>query len=95
MKNYSVFELHDTHGYPIEEIAREAMDRDLLIIRAYHEAQIMIKWIPWVKDAVKAGWSYDKINRTITNVLDENYGTSWHSMKWAIPVVYLGLTKNR
>ena len=77
MKTVSVFALHDTHGIPLWLIAQTVLDRGL-----------MINWKTWMKDAIAAGWGYDKIKSTIHDINDSFFGNEWHPCRWIIPALY-------
>lgn len=80
---YPLFTLHDTHGYPIDDIARDLADRGLYI-----------DWTRWMISAIEAGWTYDKIAKTIYRVNDEIFGGVWRRYIELIPRIYLDLTQN-
>lgn len=73
-----VFPLHDTYGVPIEYIAEEV-----------DHAGLAINWIEWMRDAVRAGWKYEKIRETIWRVNDGLYGKVWRDRAHFIPSLYL------
>lgn len=83
-----IFQAHDTHGIPIQDLS------DQLNSEGY-----AINWLDWMKDAIKAKWTYQQIKRTINEVNDKTYGKKWRELEYLIPVIYLGLkndsTSNR
>lgn len=76
----SIFKLHDTYGVPIEIIAEQADIEGLAI-----------DWKIWMKEAISAGWKYEKISKTITHINDFLYGNNWHRFKYLIPKMYLDM----
>ncbi len=80
----NVFQLHDTHGIPIEFIAESFMENGM-----------MINWFDWMKSAVKAGWKYEKISATIHMVNDNLFENKWYALEYTIPLMYLKITENK
>jgi len=80
----SIFQAHDTHGIPIHDIADQLNSEGLTI-----------NWFEWTKDAIRAGWTYEKIKATITEINDRLYGNSWREYEHIVPVMYLTLTKEK
>jgi hypothetical protein len=73
-----VFKLHDTYGIPIEFIAD----------------YFFWCWNSWMKEAIRAGWKYEKIRNTIFKINSEIFGKEWEKYKIIIPKMYIKLTES-
>lgn len=83
MKKIDLFKLHDTHGIPIQFIAEEL-----------DHCNLSFNWLIWMKSAIDAGWTYEKIKSTICDVNNQIYDRSWKQYEYLIPTMYLILTGN-
>lgn len=74
------FKAHDTHGIPIQETASALFDRGLFV-----------DWKEFMREAIIAGWTYDKIKSTIHSVNDEFFGKEWQSVRLVVPKMFVSL----